>query len=269
VIENQELSPDSATIQTIEDLSWMDNLSDEDLLEVEKLYGIDPAKQIFIDRYMGDDADTAFRFLTECWWTDNDADGVVELIPAKDYVGYFCQEWTDCYNARIPLITEKSRRMIISLISRGLETWTMGKSRGSWLVVDQTHENSAEHLYHAHFSLAQLKDRRPEVLTGTFDCRGAIAVKQPTHIMLSNGSIISQSHQEAGSAQGKGKTGTTLEEISKYRYPSSFWAQSLILTQGKGGSKGGWVNGICNASPNDDWRKIKCEESARKLLDLE
>ena len=245
------------------------NATPEQLARLKELLGIDSSGQIWADRYMSDDADTAFRFLTECWWTDNDADGgLIELIPKKEYVGYFCQEWTDAYNARIPLITEKSRRMIISLISRGLETWTMGKKRGSWLIVDQTHENSAEHLYHAHFSLTQLKERRPEVLTGTFDVRGAIAIKQPTHILFSNGSIISQSHQEAGSAQGKGKTGTTLEEISKYRYPSSFWAQSLIVTQGKGGSQGGWVNGICNSSPNDDWRQIKCKESARRLLNL-
>lgn len=206
--------------------------------------------------YDEDSADAAYRFITECWWTDNEADQKIALVPDKPFVLEFVTEWVNAFHSRQPLVVEKTRRMIVSWISRGLETWVMGMQRGSWIIIDQTHTNAAEHLWRIHFALEQLRDRRPEmgISHRTF---GSVDKKEPTHILLPNGSTITQSHQEAGSAQGKGKTGITLEEISKYAAPSAFWGQAVIVTQGEGSSLGGWVCGIANASPNPDWQLIK------------
>ena len=145
----------------------------------------------------------------------------------------------------------------------------MGLGRGEWHIVDQTHENSAQQLWRVHFSLKELASRRPELKLKPHKAYGSIERKEVTDIVLPNGSIFTQGFQEAGADQGKGKTGVTLEEVSKYRQPSAFWAQSLIITMGEAGSKGGWVCGIANSSPNPDWRDIKGKLSARKLLGLE
>lgn len=227
-------------------------------------------------RYADLTGDCAFRFLTERWYTLNEADQTVGRIPAKDYVEWLCHLWVDSFAAREPLVLEKSRRLVVSWCARGLETWAMGISRGEWLIVDQTHENSAEHLWRIHFALEQMRDRHPEMKLLPHDARGAVLVKSPTHVILPNGSIFTQAHQDAGATQGKGKTGITLEELSKYRGASAFWAQAKIVTMGQAGKGGGWINGICNSSPNPDWHKIKGADekgvggaSARKLIGLD
>ena len=220
------------------------------------------------EAYLGDDPESAFRFVTECWWTDNEADRKIELIPKQEFVYDFCSEWVNAYRLRQPMICEKSRRIMISWICRGLETWVMGKQRGSWIIIDQTHKNAAEHLWRIDFSLNQLKNRKPEMGI-EFETRGSVLIKEPTNIILGNGSMITQGHQDAGSAQGKGKTGVTLEEVSKYASPSEFWGQALIVTQGSGEGSGGWVCGIANASPNADWLKIKHTMRARTFLGID
>lgn len=244
----------------------LDCASDE---EIEALYKLCDIQCIWPSRYMGDDSDSAFRFLTECWWTDNDADGTIDLVPPLEFVGDYCQLWTECFNSRQALIMEKSRRMIVSWMARGLETWTMGKARGSWLLIDQTHNSAAEHLWRCHFGLEKLRERKPDINIPAYETRGGLLTKEPTHIILANGSILTQGHQDSDSAQGKGKTGITLEEISKYRNPSAYWAQALLVTQGSSKGLGGWINGIANASPNADWHNIKGKINGRQFLGIE
>lgn len=219
--------------------------------------------------YDQDTAEAGYRWLTECWWTLNEADQSVCLIPCKRFVREFVEEWHRAFSDRQPFVCEKARRMVVSWMCRGLETWQMGLKRGEWLIVDQTHANAAEHLWRVHFCLEQLRDRRPDLGIPKHETRGSIVTKEPTHVILANGSILTQAHQEAGAAQGKGKTGVTLEEVSKYRNPAAFWSQAIIVTQGSAAGKGGWVSGICNASPNVSWHEIKGGVRAREVLGLE
>jgi hypothetical protein len=212
---------------------------------------------------------TAFRWLTECWWTLDEAAMRVALVPQKEYIECFCYEWVTSFALRQPLIIEKSRRLVISWACRGLETWVCGLNRAEWLIVDQTHTNAAEHLWRCHFGLQELRQRRPKLNIPAYETRGAVLTKEPTHVILANGSILSQIHQDAGTSQGKGKTGITLEEISKYGSPSAFWNQAKIVTQGPPGELGGWLCGIANADPDPDWHAIKGKNSARKMLGLE
>jgi hypothetical protein len=222
-------------------------------------------------RYADETGDCGFRFLTECWYTNDEASRRVELVPPKAFIEEFTHEWVRCFAARTPMIVEKSRRMVISWAARGLETWVCGQSKAEWLIVDQTHANAAEHLWRVHFALEQLKEKRPELASwyGKDSVRGSVLTREPTHILLPNGSVMTQLHQEAGASQGKGKTGITLEEISKYRAPSAFWNQATLVTMGPGGEPGGWVCGIANADPDPDWRAIKGNQSARALLGME
>jgi hypothetical protein len=216
--------------------------------------------------YGEDTAEAGFRFLTECWWTLNEADQRVDLIPAEEYIEQAVHEWHGALQRRQPYILEKSRRLAMSWVFRGLETWQMGLKRGESIIIDQTHANAGEHLWRVHFSLTELYDRRPDLKIPRHEHRGAVITKEPTHVILPNGSIMTQGHQDAGATQGKGKTIVTLEEVSKYRNPSAFWSQAIIVTQGAAQGKGGWVNGICNASPNAEWHEIKGNVKAREVL---
>ena len=202
-------------------------------------------------------SDAAYRFLTECWWTENEANQRISLIPQKEVVRKYVEEWVRCFLAKRPMWTEKSRRLMISWASRGLETWALGIKKGSLLIVDQTDENAGEHLWRVHFCLNNLYEKRPEMRLRPHEVRGAVLTHNVSDVILPNGSWLTQSHQEAGASQGKGKTIVTLEELSKYKAPTAFVGQAVIVTQGEGDEKGGWVNGIANASPNPDWHSIK------------
>jgi hypothetical protein len=244
-------------------------LTEREFERAHQLQQTNSTKCLWPAPYDEDSADAAFRFITECWWTLNEADQVVSLVPAKPYVKELCSEWHGAFTRRQALLIEKSRRLIVSWICRGLETWQMGLGRGEAHIVDQTHENSAEHLWRVHFALGQLRERRPEFGLGKHEVRGSPAAKQATHVILPNGSLMTQGHQDAISEQGKGKTIVTLEEISKYRSPAAFWGQALIVTQGAAAGRGGWVCGIANASPISEWQEIKSFVSAREMLGLE
>ena len=224
-------------------------------------------KALWPSPYDQDTPEAAYRFLTEAWWTLNEADQSIALVPKKEYIEEFVHEWHGAFSRRQPLIVEKSRRLLISWLCRGLETHQCGLRRTEVHIIDQTHENSAEHLSRIHFSLKQIEQRLPAWHI-KHEHRGGELVKLVTHVMLPNGSLITQGHQEAGADQGKGKTIISLEEGSKYRSCSAFYAQACLLTMGKGDGSGGWVNLICNASPNPDYHSVKGGVKAREVLGL-
>lgn len=190
-------------------------------------------------------------------------------MPPKPYVERFCHEWQGAFSRRQAMLCEKSRRLIVSWICRGLETWQLGIKPAEAIIIDQTFENSAEHLWRIHYALNQLRDRRPEFKLAKHLSYGSIERKQATDIKLPNGSLITQGHMDAIAEQGKGKTIVSLEEISKYRAPAAMWGQALIVTQGAATGSGGWVCGIANASPSSEWQEIKAGASAREMLGLE
>lgn len=238
--------------------------------------GKEPDQCLWPEPYNELTPEAAYKWLTECWWTDNEANQKIQRIPSEPFVMEFCKEWVNAYVNRQPTIFEKSRRIVVSWMARGLETWAMGIQRGTWVIIDQTHKNAAEHLWRIDFSLWELYHRRPELKIPKHESRGAILTKEPTHVILANGSIIMQAHQDAEAAQGKGRSGVTMEEISKYRNPTAFWNQAIIITLGEAGTGGGWVCGIANASPNPDWKRIKGADergrggaNARELLGFE
>lgn len=233
--------------------------------------------QVWADRYCEDTPETGFRFLTECCWTDNDADQTVELIPPKAYIEILAHEWHGCFVRRQGMILEKSRRMIASWVFRGLELWQAGLKRGNWLVCDQDYAQAAKHVWRYHWLLEQLRLRRPNLNVPAWQSRGSLKARQLDMVVLANGSTLANANQDAGDLQGEGKTAIVLEEFSRYRDPARFWAQAHFLTQGKARGRttgaddhgparagtdaergrGGWVCAICNASTNDDYRALK------------
>jgi hypothetical protein len=219
--------------------------------------------------YNHNDAQAGLRFLTECWYTFNEADQEMALVPNKEYIREFAYHWFESRSLRQPLVIEKSRRLLISWICRGLETWQLGIKRGELVIVDQTERNAAEHLWRVDFALKELRSRHPKLGIPEHQSRGTLIGRGCTMVQLANGSLMTIAHQRAGAEQGKGKTDVILEELSRYRDPAGFWGQARIVTQGAAGGPGGWVCAICNASPNTAWRSIKEGVEARKLLGIE
>ena len=68
----------------------------------------DPLAPLWPDEYCHPTGESAFKFVTECCWTDNEADRKIALIPAKEYVEATCYEWTEAFNKRQPIVFEKS-----------------------------------------------------------------------------------------------------------------------------------------------------------------
>lgn len=228
-----------------------------------------PARSLWPDKYSEPTGESAFKFLTECWWTEEETSGRNDLVPQEEYVEEFCHEWINSYNNRQAFLVEKSRRLLISWMCRGLETRELGIAKGNLIIVDQTYENAAEHLWRVHHGYSVLREKRPEFRLKPHRKLGAEDVHRIDDVVLPNGSLFTQGHQAAGAEQGKGKKIVVLEEISKYREPAAFWSQAKLLTMGPANDVGGWVVGIANASPNPDWQKIKGNVKARNLLGLE
>lgn len=239
-------------------------------IEAERLRRESRQRQcIWPDEYAQESAECAWRFVTECWWTYDDEREQISLIPPKPYLRQYVSDWLACFQARKAAIFEKSRRTVVSNTTRGLETWLMGLKRRTWLIVDQTHENASGQLWRVHFGLQQLAIRRPELKLPPYRAFGALDRYEATAVALANGSLFTESHQDAGAVQGRGKTGVTLEELSRYRDAAAYWGQAKIISSGGAGSAGGWLCGIANPSMNTSWRELKCGVNPRELLGWE
>ena len=246
------------------------------------LVGLRSDKPIWPAPYNELTAEAAYRWLTECWRTDDPAEQRTDLVPKKKFIRRFCRRWLRSFLTRTPMIVEKSRRLVISWVSRGLECWALGIKAGGLLIVDQTHLASSEHLWRIYHGLSRLIQDRPRLKippivevgkkrsdVPAFVVSGSILKHEVTSISFPNGALLQQCHQEAGTAQGKGKTIIVLEEVSTYGAPSEFFDQALLVTQGSADGKGGWVYAIANAKANPGWQKIKGGNSARKMLGLD
>lgn len=218
-------------------------------------------KPVWPDRYADErDWKCLRNFCWERLLTYNEADQSIELIPRKDYIEWLIYNWHDSYINKTPTVWEKSRRMIVSWLFRGCELWAMGLRRGNAIVCDQDYDQSAKHCWRYHHYMVEMKRRFEDmrhVNYSTKNARGEVAAYKCDAVLLPNGSIMSNANQDGKALQGEGKSIISLEELSRYKHPASIWAQAKILTQGKAGSRGGFINAITNASPNDEWRSIK------------
>jgi len=208
--------------------------------------------------YREDSAEAAYRFITECCWTYNEADASVEPIPAQEHVREVVRAWWECRRTGRPFIEEKSRRLIMSWVFRGLRLWSMGLRPEKGVVCGLTYPKAAEHVWRFHWLYTQLRERRPEFRLAPCLARegnvGAMAIRT---LILPNGSIASALNQSGESFQGSGYAWVDMEEFSLYMRPEYMYGQALRVTEGKPGEVGGHVSVITNASPNQAWQGIK------------
>ena len=200
----------------------------------------------------------ALRFVTECCWTYNEADGSTELIPDMAYIRWFAHEWLCNRSDGGVLICEKSRRLIMSWVCRALELWSLGLRREKIVICGLNYTKSAEHVWRIAWLYRELAKRRPELGLRGCDTRGGnFGAQEIEQVILPNGSLVENLNQMGQSFQGSGYSGVVMEEFSQYAHPSYMYSQARRVTEGKPGSPGGYVVAITNAWPSLEWKEIK------------
>jgi hypothetical protein len=213
--------------------------------------------------YNEDTPEAAYRFLTEACFTFNEADGGTELIPDLPFIPLLTNRWHKYRAEGRELIIQKSRRLVVSWTLRGLELWSAGLTMQSSVVCGLNYAKASEHGWRYAFILRNMKTRCPSVYSliakegGHSEREGNYAAHQLEQVILPNGSLLSCLNQEGTSFQGSGFSIVTMEELCLYKDPLDMRAQAKIVTEGKAGSKGGFVVSVSNASPNPDWLSIK------------
>ena len=208
--------------------------------------------------YSIDAPQSCYLFVIECCWTYNEADGPIDLIPDNEYVKRICYEWWECRRTGRTLIIEKSRRLVVSWILRGLELWALGVKRGKHVIVGLTYGKAAEHVWRIWHLWEQLCTHLRWHDADSAEHRGGNPDGQRLdEVMLPNGSLISKINQEGDSFQGSGYSGVTHEEFSLFLHPAVMYSQSRLVTQGVAGSVGGFVVLVTNSAFNVEWQERK------------
>jgi hypothetical protein len=202
--------------------------------------------------------EAAWQFVQELR-TWNEAEGAVQPFPEKPYLRELACEWVNCRHQGRPLIVEKCRRMVVSWLFRALELHAMGLGRTDLQIAGIDYEAAAKHVWRLRHLYEDLRSRRPEWNLPASHSLKAKGERQLEQFDLANGSLCTMLNQESSSIQGEGVSIVCLEELSRYRYPASMWAQARIVTKGSPGSLGGFVVAVCNAYPNEEWTRIKGE----------
>lgn len=213
--------------------------------------------------YRREDAETANKFLTECCWTDDEETGLVELIPNLPFVDTVCRAFIYTRNLGLEFEIEKSRRLLLSWMIRGLRLWTMGLRRESGVICGLTYPKSAEHVWRIAWLYNNLAERRPEfrlkkLEEGKETKGGSMLSKELDTVILPNGSIVTTLNQEGQSFQGSGYSWVDMEEASLYKDFAGMKGQAHIVTGGRADVAGGHVCIITNANgANESWKESK------------
>mgnify|MGYP001614668221 FL=1 len=156
------------------------------------------------------------------------------------------------------MVCEKSRRMLISWVSRAFELWDMGLKRCDGLLIGEDLEAASKHIWRYDELLSLLKQKHPEWKLPAWTTHKYSGEKQLKSIQLANGSKVIYGNGEARGIQGDGLAFVIAEEPSLYPYLLDVIAQAGIVTMGKNGAPGGYFHGITNAkAENNSWQELK------------
>jgi hypothetical protein len=207
------------------------------------------------DKYAGNDLfEDKWKFVRE-QHTWNEAEGQEQQFPPKEFLEEYVWEWCEGFSTGRTLVTEKTRRQVISWTARACELHEMGKCRCDCILGGEDFDAAAKHVWRLKFMYAGMQKRGwklPDHSELKFE--GERKLKS---FGLGNGSITTYANGQSGGLQGDGVRIITLEEFGLYRYAASMLAQAKIITQGSARSIGGFVNLITNTSLNYEWQQVK------------
>jgi len=203
-----------------------------------------------------DTPEGAYRFvLAQHTW--NESEGEIQPFPDKEFLRDYCYEWHTCFKQGRMLVTEKCRRMVISWCARSLELHQMGLRRTDCILCGEKLEAAAKHVWRLKFLYTELQKRHPSWRLPDSKELKFEGEKKLSSFWLPNGSTTNYANGQATGLQGDGVRIITLEEFGLYPYASSMLGQAKIITQGKPGTPGGFVNIITNANANPQWQLVK------------
>lgn len=134
----------------------------------------------------------------------------------------------------------------------------MGLGRSDGLLVGEDLEASAKQIWRYQCLYDQLKKKFPGWKLPDYKTWKHQGERQLRSFQLANNSRVSYANGEAQSVQGDGLAWVVCEELSLYPYASGILAQAKIITQGEGGTRGGYIHAICNAKAgNPNWQELK------------
>ena len=161
----------------------------------------------------------------------------------------------------MPLIIEKSRRLLVSWILSACEVWSMGLKPETRIVSGLNYSKAAQQVWRSAWLYRQAKYR---VFPGIEDCQprgGSFLAQDVREVLFPNGSFIKGMNQESDTFQGAGFAGIRFEEFSHFDHPAAIWGQGYVLTKGRADVLGGHRVAVCNAWPSQEWQEIKSVES--------
>ena len=199
----------------------------------------------------------AYAFLLDCCWTWDDETQLVSRIPDMPHIKLAAQVWHESVQDGAPLVIEKSRRLLMSWVMRGLRLWQMGQNTCTGVLCGLNYAKAANHVWRFEHLYKELRSRKPEMGLAPCTALGGRGERQRDTVSLPNQSVVSTLNQESESFVGEGYTFVDIEEFSRYARPASFYSQARLVTGGRADVVGGQVTVITNADPNLEWRRIK------------
>lgn len=227
------------------------------LEEIEKLGG---GRCLWPEPYTELTYEKLLSFVHNCIFTREDISGEPTPLPRKDYIDWYVYYWLLTKQTGQPLIVEKSRRLIISWLTRALELYCAGLKSGSALIADQVFARSQDHVWRTWYIYDQLRRNFPEWKLGDPFTYGPIMDDRLDSLILPNGSRIGSINQDPKSFRGRGITEAVLEEGSAYDQLANVWSEVRKITMGVPGKTRGHTVIIANASANPDWLELKTTE---------
>jgi len=212
------------------------------------------------DEFATDSLESLKRFLFTATWTWNEASKKTQQMPRLPHIEAFAEEWFYTRQHGIPLVVEKSRRLVISWTARACRLWSMGLTQEDNIVAGLTYVKSAKHVWRCWHIYDEMRKRFPSWNLPPAQPYGSLPARQLDRIVFANGSKIEQCNEETKSIQGDGYTGVDVEELSMMKLPESVFSQGMLVTEGPPGEIGGHFVSITNASTNLDWQAIKYED---------
>jgi hypothetical protein len=209
------------------------------------------------------------RFIYECIYTWHDQARKYLRVEEEAYISWYIWHWHDTRLRGEPLIVEKARRMLITWITRALELHDLGVCRGGLLIAGQDYGDASGFVNRISVLYEQLRLHFPAWGLREPETWGPAGREKIEVLALPNGSLIEAINQEPESFRGQGITMVSCEELSAYRNIEKAWGQAIAICQADPGVTSGHKTAICNASPQNEWTRLKeVPEADEALSDL-